>query len=119
MVQPLTPAQQRDRKITIEQPDASAAANDYGETDLTVSGGWSSYAVRFASVQTKGGREFWKVDKVEAEVSHMLSVLRDSVTALITPRMRVKLGSRILQIVSAVDVDDARAEVQIQCKEVV
>ena len=100
------------RRITIEK-----IKDDHGEVDLTVDGSWETHAVRWAEIQTKGGREFWRVDKIEAEVSHLIRVPYDRLTAAVTPEMRIKFMSRTINIVSAINVDEMREKIEMQCKE--
>jgi SPP1 family predicted phage head-tail adaptor len=104
------------RPVTVENIKSDATENAYGEVDLTADASWETYAARRAKVVTKGGREFWKVDKVEADVSAVFWLRYDSTTVDITPEMRIALGTADYQIISAVDVDNAHEEIEIQAK---
>ena len=105
------------RQITIEKVKDNPLRDVSGEVDLTLDGSWETYAVRWSEIQTEGGREFWKVHKVEAEVSHLVRVPYDRVTIGINSRMRIRLEGRTINIVSAIDVDEMREIIEMQCKE--
>lgn len=104
-------------RITIEKIKDNPQADAHGETDLTDDSNWETYATRFSSIQTKGGREFWKVDKVDADVNFLIRVQHDKRTAEITPRMRIRLGKRTINIAAVYDVDEMHEVIEMQCKE--
>lgn len=106
-----------DQPITIQQLFGSADA--HGFIDETDDNNWSTYATAYARVQTTGGREFWKVDRVDADVSAEWRCQWDTTLAAATPAMRLKHGSTIHQIVSVIDVDLAHNEISIQTKRAV
>lgn len=105
------------RRVTIEKIKDNPIVDAHGEVDLSESDSWEVYAVRWAEIQTKGGREFWKVDKVEAEVSHLIRVPYDRLTMGITPEMRIKFMGRIINIVSAIDINEMHEIIEMQCRE--
>ena len=57
------------QKVTIQQ--LSGTADAHGFIDDTLATNWAEYGTAYARVQSKGGREFWKVDQVSADVSHV------------------------------------------------
>ena len=106
----------RDR-ITIENIKDNPETDAHGEVDLTLDRNWTTYATRFANIQTKGGREFWKVDKVDADVNFLFRVPFDKRTVGITSEMRIRLGTRIINIAAVYDVDEMHDVIEMQCKE--
>jgi len=105
------------RRVTIQKIKDNPIKDAHGEVDLTDDRNWETYAVRWAEIQTKGGREFWKVDKVEAEVSHLIRVPYDRLTVGITSQMRIRFMQRIINIAAVYDVDEMREVIEMQCKE--
>ena len=105
------------RRVTIQKIKDDPITDAHGEVDLTVDGSWETHVARWAEIQTKGGREFWKVDKIEAEVSHLIRVPYDRLTLGINSGMRIRLGDRTINIVSAIDVDERHEVIEMQCKE--
>ena len=104
-------------KITIQE--LTGAADAHGHIDNTADASWSAYESAYASVQSKGGREFWKVDQVNAEVSHVWRCPWSTKLAAATPDMRLKYEGVVYQIFSVIDVDMEHREVEIQTKRAV
>jgi len=106
-----------DRKVVIES--LSATADAHGFEDNTDDSNWSQYTTSFASVKSKGGREFWKVDQVNADVSHVWLCPYSKALAAATPKMRLKNEDVVYEILSVIDIDLAHKEVEIQTKRAV
>ena len=105
------------RRVTVEQVESNPETDDHGEVDLSDDGNWVTYAVRYADIRTKGGREWWKSDKIHAEVTHVIRIPYDRLTQKIDSKMRIRLGDRIINIVAAYDVDERHEVIEMQCKE--
>lgn len=105
------------RKCTIEQLTGTADA--HGFIDNTDDDNWTQYCQTFAAVQSKGGREFWKVDQVNADVSHVWRCPWSKTLAAATPDMRLVNESVTYEILSVIDVDLAHEEVEIQTRRAV
>ena len=74
---------------------------------------------RSAAVITRGGAENRRFDQLRAEVSHIVYLVYDSRTRGITPAdFRLKLGDRVLNIGAAFDIDQAHAEIELHCTEI-
>ena len=113
---------QYDKKIQIEQLVTVAeggTADAHGHIDNTADENWFAYESAFASVQSKGGREFWKVDQVNADVSHVWKCQYTKALAAVTPDMRLVSESVTYEIQSVVDIDLAHREIEIQTKRAV
>jgi head-tail adaptor len=107
----------RQERITVQKIKASPVLTSLGEADLTAAGSWETYATRWATVDTAGGREFWKRQRVQAEVVAIFRVPWDADTKSITPQMRVvDEAGTVFEIAAAFDVDHQRTTVEIQCK---
>lgn len=109
--------QKYDKKVTIER--LSGTADAHGHIDNTAGSNWTSYASGWASVQSKGGREFWKVQQVQADVSHVWTLQYSKSLAAATPDMRLIHEGQTYEILSVVDIDLAHHEVQIQTRRAV
>ena len=103
-----------DKRVTILQLVGTADAHGY--VDNTDPDNWKPYARSYASVQTKSGREFWKVDRVEADVSAEWTLRYTPTLAKAVPAMRLEHAGVIYEIVSVIDVDLAHEEIKIQTK---
>lgn len=106
-----------DKKVTIQQ--SAGTADAHGHVDITSASNWSTYTTSYAAVKTKGGREFWKIDRVEADVSHVWHCPYSKTLAAATPKMRLVNDSVTYEIVSVIDVDLAHEEIEIQTKRAV
>lgn len=108
---------QYDKKVTIEQ--FSGTADAMGHVDTTDASNWQMYTTSYAKVQSKGGREFWKIDQVSADVSHVWTCPYSSELAAATPDMRLIWDSTTYEILSVIDIDLAHEEVEIQTRRAV
>ena len=103
-----------DKMIGVQR--LSGTADAHGVIDNTDNSNWQPYVSSYAAVMTKGGREFWKVDRVEADVSHVWMCPFTPSLAAATPDMRILHEGKYYQIVSVIDVDLAHEEIEIQTK---
>jgi SPP1 family predicted phage head-tail adaptor len=95
-------------RITIEQVDETQDAG--GE----MLGNWSVYAIVQASIQPISGREYFAAQSTQADVTHRINLRH---LTGVTPKMRVKYGSRIFDILSVINVDERNRELQLMCRE--
>ena len=95
-------------KITIQYYTESQ--NSYGEMTKT----WSDYATVWASIEPIMGREFWESQQINAEVTAKITI---RYLADINPKMRVKYGSRIFEIISVINPEEKNRELQLMVKE--
>ena len=91
----------------------------HGQVDKTTGSNWSTYVTSFAKVQSKGGREFWKVQQVNADVSHVWHCQYSKSLAAATPDMRLICEGVTYEILSVIDIDLAHREIEIQTKRAV
>ena len=106
-----------DRKVVIKSLTGTADA--HGHIDNTDAANWSPYTRSFASVMSKGGREFWKVDQVNADVSHVWRCPYSAALAAATPDMQLINENVTYEIQSVIDIDLAHKEIEIQTKRAV
>lgn len=107
-----------DKKITIEQVTATTP-DAYGQIDLSIQANWGPYTQAFATCVSKGGREFWKVQQVNADVSHVWRCPWSKALADATPAMRLVFDGLRYEILSVVDVDLNHREIEIQTRRAV
>lgn len=88
-------AGQRNTFVVVEQA-TNAAPNDHYE----VLPDFSFLCDRFAEAVPTTGREFQAAMATQPLLNSILKLPYDSITATITPRDRVKIGERILNIAS-------------------
>jgi SPP1 family predicted phage head-tail adaptor len=106
-----------DLKVIFET--SSGTADAHGHIDLTNANSWSSYSAAWAKCVSKGGREFWKVDQVNADVTHVWYVAYDSSLDAITTDDRLIHDHTVYEIVAAFNVDNADVEIEVQTKRAV
>ncbi len=106
------------KKITIENPSTTATADAHGFIDMTAPANWSEYCDAYARVITKGGKSFWKIDTNHEEVAAVFYCQYSATLLGADATMRLTCEGVTYEIVSVVDVDLARREIEIQTKEV-
>jgi len=97
-------------KITIQYCPEPQSQDSYG----AVIKNWSDYATVWASIEPARGREFWESQQINAEVTAKITI---RYLAGITPKMRVKYGSRIFEIISVINPEERNRELQLMVKE--
>ena len=102
------------RKVVIES--LSGTEDAHGHIDNTDDSNWSQYVVSYASVTSKNGKEFWKLDKVDSTVTHLWKCPWSKLLASATTKMRLIHESVTYEIMSVIDIDLAHDEVHVQTK---
>jgi len=77
--------------------------------------GWSDVATVYAAVEPLSGREFWQAQQVAAE--NQIRV-RIRYRAGLDTTMRVIHDTRTLEILSIVNPEERRRELQLMCREI-
>ena len=99
------------RKIDIEVE--STTQNSYGEPTQS----WSAFLSGiYASVEPLVGKEFFSSDIVNATVTHKIRI---RYIAGVHPKMRVKYGTRIFDIVASLNYMEINKELTLMCNEVI
>lgn len=108
----------RNKKVSIESLTGTTA-DAHGHVDNTAAANWTEYVAAFCSVQSKGGREFWKVDQVNANVDHVWETGYNATIAAVTPDMRLKHDGNTYEIIAIIDIDLSHETIQIQTRRAV
>ena len=103
------------KAITIQYVTGSTT-DAHGQVDKTAGSNWGTYTKTFAAVKSKGGREFWKVQQVNADVSHVWNCQWSAKFAAALPAMRLICEGVTYEILSVIDIDLAHNEIEIQTK---
>lgn len=86
--------------------------NDYGAVVTK----WRTLATVWADVRPISGREYFSAQQVQSEITTQIWLRHlDGVL----PTMRVKFGSRTLEIVSVLNTQERNISLQLMCKEIV
>jgi SPP1 family predicted phage head-tail adaptor len=85
-------------------------ADEYGDVPER----WETEATVWGRVEQTGGRESWQADQVQPDVTALVTIRYYSG---VTPKHRLKIGDRILQVRSAIDPDGRRRELRVGCTE--
>ncbi len=97
-------------RVTIQQ--TSDPENQWGE----VTGGWTTFAQVSARVQPLRGEELVKAQQREATVTDRVQMrYQDGVK----PKMRILFGTRVLGILSVINVAERNFQLELLCREVV
>jgi len=96
--------------ITIEQPVENFDSNK----ELITT--WSTFSQVWAEILPLVGREYWSAKQVNAETT---GKLRIRYIAGITPKMRIKFGTRIFDITGVINIEERNEEIVIYYSEVV
>lgn len=100
-----------DKRVTIQ--NIAGTPDDHGHIDLTSGSNWQTYATAFCKVQTKGGREFWKVQQINATADQSWVTQWSSTLQDISPEMRLIHEGKVYEILAAIDVNMDHEEIQI------
>ena len=100
-------------RVTIEEP--TDVVGDIGDSQLT----WTSYCDRWAAIDPSNGREYQQAMTIIADLAAIVRLRYDTLTRDITPRMRIKRGSRIWNIASVTNSGEQNREMVLYCTEVV
>ena len=95
-------------KVTIQ--DYTESQDSYGAVTKT----WSDYATIWASIEPVRGREFWDSKQINAEITAKITI---RYLSGITPKMRIKYGARIFEIISVINPEERNKELQLMVKE--
>lgn len=115
---PVRCIQKYNKKIRIESL-TGATADAFGHVDNTAAANWTQYDHAYAAVMSKGGREFWKVDRVESDVSHVWVCPYSRTLVAATTDMRLISEGLTYEILSVIDIDLAHEEIEIQTRRAV
>jgi len=89
----------------------SETQDTYGEPDRT----WTTATTVWASIEPLSGQELLAAQQLAAEASHRVIVRYNS---SIAPTSRLKFGTRVFDIVSALNWQERGATMELFCKEV-
>ena len=95
-------------RIFFQQPVTTD--DGYGGKPMT----WVNYGKAWAKIEPLTGREYFFAHQIQAEVTHRVTTrFRQD----IKEDMRISAGSRILEIESIIDLDEAHQFLEFFCKE--
>lgn len=101
-------------KVTIQRVKAAAATDGHGFVDKTAAASWETYTTAWAKCTSKGGREWWKVDRQEATVTHVWHCPYDTTLVAADSAMRLVYGSETHNIETVDNIDRMDTEIEIR-----
>lgn len=101
--------------LTVQSPNGTP--DGYGQVNLNSNSNWTTEGTIKVNFISKGGREFFRGAKIQADVTDILETPSTNFSRSILPSWRLLFGSRVFQIIAAFDVNEERHTVQIQTKE--
>lgn len=96
--------------ITIQQ--TSDPENQWGE----ITDGWTTFAQVWAWVRPLRGEELVKAQQIQATVTDGVRLRHQDG---VKPKMRILFGSRVLGILSVINVAERNFQLELLCREVV
>jgi len=107
-------------RVSIRRLKSTATQDAHGQIDNTDADNWEEVCSTWVGCVSRGGREFWKVDRLEADVTHVWTSRYFSTLATATPADRlVETDGTEHNIVSVINIDNAGAVMEIQTKRAV
>jgi SPP1 family predicted phage head-tail adaptor len=85
-------------------------ADDYGDSDPI----WSKKATAMVSIKALRGREVFQARQVGEEITHRIGCRYQPG---IKSNQRIKVGDRVFEILSVIDVDERRRDLELTCLE--
>jgi SPP1 family predicted phage head-tail adaptor len=99
-------------KIEIQAKADPGAPDAYGE----VVEGWTTMLTVWGAINPASGKELYVAEQAQAEVSHVVTL---RYCDCLTPRHRLKFGSRIFNVNFVRNMDERNTQQEVYCKEVV
>ena len=104
---------------SVERVKSSATPDETGKVDLTSDANWETYwSGRLEDIPVTANERIYANQPV-ADITNRITLRRDSTTVAITPRMRVRIGSRKLNITKSIGVGNPPRLIELSCVEVV
>lgn len=104
--------------VAVQRVNPLASRTAAREIDKTKDANWETFAERWMEILPEGGGETTTA-QVESYRNHTITTRVDTITATITPEHRLRYGTRKFNIVSIIDVAEARKEIVMKCIEAV
>lgn len=99
-------------RTRVEVQNRTTARDGYGDALET----WGTAATVWAEVVPLSGRELWAAQQAQADVTTRVRIrYRSDVT--VSPRTRIKIGTRILNVQAAIDIDGRKRLLDLLCVE--
>ena len=102
-----------DRRCQVLRVASTAIVDANGEIDLTRADSWEVWRERWFRILPRQGKEFWRLQQVDAQITHVLQTLCDSESSQITSAMRVRFKGRIFELTSIINVEEADKLIEI------
>ncbi len=104
--------------VTIQKP-GTTGRDAAGHIDLSVAANWDDVTKAYCRVMPQNGREFYRAQQTEANITHLIEMPYSNKTAAIDPSYRLKMSSRYLNVISAINVDEMNRVIRASCIEAV
>lgn len=101
-------------RITLQR--ISGTADAAGHVDGNTASNWVTYCTAWASVRSRGGREFWRVSQVQSDVDFVFTCPWSKTLEAATPDMRIACNGNVYEILSVINVDLGNETVEIQTR---
>lgn len=107
-------AGKRHTRLVIETDTSTDADRDGGGQRVP---DWQIYGKFWAESLSQSGREFYRASQIHSDISHLWELRYSDKANKITTQMRCRIGSRLMGILSVINVDEANRKVQIVARE--
>lgn len=101
------------RRVTVQKPDS--VLDEYGQPST----GWVNIATVWANIKPVSGREKMRAMAMEATLTHtvMVRYRPDLLPEVDADTWRILYGTKVLDVTSAVDLNDERKYIVFDCVE--
>lgn len=108
-----------DKRVVIEEPPDPTDADNITEAG-EVSGSWTTFATKWASIHPLTGRELFNAQQVQADVTHKVRMWwLPGVTTDMRLRIVNSSPTRYLNIEHVINLRERNEELELLCKEAV
>jgi SPP1 family predicted phage head-tail adaptor len=99
------------KRVWIQRPPEAGTQNAYGEKTEV----WKDWKQAWVGIEPVAGSEQVVANTTEARITHAVTL---RFTADLVPKMRFRYGTRVLAMVTPLDIGERGKEMTVQCVEV-
>ena len=105
------------KRVVLQKPNPNAQPDENGHVDYALESNWTTVKTVWGTPKSRGGRESYLFNQVQAEITSMWDFRYSEVTKQIQPTWRIVFGGRKIEISAAFDVDEAKQTIRCMCVE--
>lgn len=91
-------AKKLDKQVTVKRIKTGLTPDAAGHIDETNEANWITYGTFYCEIVTKGSREFFRGEQVNADITHQITIRHSTSSAGITTSMKLVYQGRTFNI---------------------